>query len=67
LSQGRLARCGSSFRRESANIAPKPPMPSVVIAASAPPTSMIGERPRRIHSKASPMAWALEEQALVVQ
>ena len=67
LSHGRLARCGSPLRRESANIALNPPMPSPVIVASAPPASIIPVRPRRIHSNASPSAWALEAQALVLQ
>ena len=37
LSQGRLARSGSSLRRLSANIALKPAMPIGVMVASAPP------------------------------
>ena len=67
LAQGRLARVGSSFRRESAYMALKPPMPSPMIVASAPPASMSGVLPRRIHSNASPIEWALEEHALVLQ
>jgi hypothetical protein len=38
-----------------------------MIVASAPPASMSGVLPRRIHSKASPMEWALEAHALVLQ
>ena len=37
LSQGRLARCGSSFRCDSARMAANPPMPIGVMQASAPP------------------------------
>ncbi len=48
-------------------MASKPPMPTGVIVASAPPATMTSHLPRRIHSTASPMAWAPLEQALVVQ
>ena len=67
LSNGRLAWAGSSLRLESANIASKPPMPTGVIVASAPPATITSHLPRRIHSVASPMACAPLEQALVVQ
>jgi hypothetical protein len=67
IDAARLARAGASLRRESANIAPKPPIPSPVMVASAPPASMISVRPRRIHSVASPREWALDEHALVLQ
>ena len=67
LSNGRLARCGSSLRFESAIIASKPPMPTGVTVASAPPAIMTLARPRRIHSAASPIACAPLEHALVVQ
>ena len=66
-SNGRLAPSGSSFRRESASMASKPPMPTGEIVASAPPATITLARPRRIHSNASPRACAPLEHALVVQ
>src|SRR5262245_19630257 len=65
-SKGRLARSGSSLRVDSARSAPKPPMPIGVIAASDPPASITSASPRRMISKASPMAWADAEQAVQV-
>ena len=55
-SKGRLALSGSSFRRESARMAPKPPMPTFVIPASVPPANITSARPSRIASIASPIA-----------
>jgi hypothetical protein len=48
LSNGRLARCGSSLRVESAFIALNPPTPRGVIADSAPPAITASCMPRRI-------------------
>jgi hypothetical protein len=56
LSNGRDARCGSSFRRESARIASKPAMPTCVIGASVPPAKKTSARPMRSSSSASPIA-----------
>jgi hypothetical protein len=53
------------LRRLSANIAEKPAMPMGVIVASAPPQTITSTLPRRSHSTASPIEWALEAQALV--
>ena len=60
-------RSGRRCACESANIASNPPMPTGVTVASAPPATMTSHLPRRIHSLASPMAWAPLEHALVVQ
>ncbi len=65
-SNGRLAFSGSSFRTERARRAVKPATPSGVTAASEPPARAASQPPRWIHLKASPMACAPEEQALVV-
>ena len=65
-SNGRLAFSGSSLRLDSARIALKPPTPSGVIAASAPPATAASMSPRWIQRNASPMACAPDEQALVV-
>src|SRR3954467_1764059 len=66
LSNGRLARSGSSLRVESARSAPKPPMPIGVIAASDPPAIITSAAPRRMISKASPSACAAAAQAVQV-
>ncbi len=66
-SKGRLARAGSSLREESARMASKPPMPSGVMVASAPPATMTSTAPRAIQRPASPMACAPEAHALVMQ
>ncbi len=58
LSNGRLARCGSSLRVDSARMAANPPTPIGVIAASEPPAIMMSASPRRMISKASPIACA---------
>jgi hypothetical protein len=55
-SNGLDAPFGSSFRRESARIAPKPAMPTRVIPASVPPQNIMSARPRRIASAPSPIA-----------
>ena len=55
-SNGRDARTGSSLRRDSARIAPKPAMPTGHTAASVPPQSITSARPSRIESRPSPMA-----------
>src|SRR6266699_3080104 len=65
-SKGRLARCGSSLRVDSARIAAKPPTPIGVIAASEPPAIMMSASPRRMISNDSPMAWADAVQAVHV-
>ena len=66
LSNGRLARSGSSLRVDSARIAPNPPTPIGVIAASEPPAIIASASPRRMISNASPMACADAEQAVQV-
>ena len=66
LSNGRLARIGSSFLVDRARIAANPPTPSGVIAASDPPAIMASASPRLMISKASPIAWADAEQAVQV-
>jgi hypothetical protein len=50
LSNGRLARAGSSLRRESARIAAKPAIASGVTPASLPPQNITSARPSRIAS-----------------
>ena len=55
-SKGRLARLGSSFRRDSARIAPKPAIPTSVTGASVPPQNITSARPSRIASAPSPIA-----------
>ena len=66
LSQGRLARAGSSLRVESARMAANPPTPMGVMAASAPPAIMTSASPRWMMRKESPMEWALVVQAVAV-
>ncbi len=66
LSNGRLARCGSSLRVESARMAAKPPTPIGVMAASEPPAIITSASSRLMISKASPMACAEAEQAVHV-
>ena len=66
LSNGRLACAGSSLRVDSARIAAKPPTPIGVMAASEPPAIITSASPRRMISKASPMACAEAEQAVQV-
>src|SRR5690606_15646674 len=65
-SKGRLARAGSSLRVDSARIAPNPPTPIGVMAASEPPAIIASASPRRMISNASPMACAEAEQAVQV-
>ena len=65
-SNGRQARSGSSLRVDSARIAAKPPTPMGVMAASDPPATMTSASPRRMNSKASPMACADAEHAVQV-
>jgi hypothetical protein len=48
-------------------MASKPPMPSGVMVASAPPATMTSTAPRAIQRAASPRLWAPEAQALVMQ
>ena len=50
LSNGRLARCGSSFRVDSARIAANPPTPIGVLAASDPPAIITSAAFRRMIS-----------------
>ena len=66
LSNGRLARDGSSLRVDSARSAPKPPIPIGVIAASEPPAIITSAAPRLMISNASPIACADAEQAVQV-
>ena len=66
MSNGRLARWGSSLRVESARIAAKPPTPIGVIAASDPPAIITSASFRLMISKASPMACAEAEHAVQV-
>ena len=66
LSNGRLARCGSSLRVDSARIAAKPPTPIGVMAASDPPAIITSASLRLMISKASPMACAEAEHAVHV-
>ena len=55
LSYGRLAFSGASLRSESARAAQKPPMPSGVMVASAPPVIITSAIPRSMSMSASPM------------
>ncbi len=66
LSNGRLARAGSSLRVESARIAANPPTPIGVIAASDPPAIITSASPRLMISYASPIACADAVQAVHV-
>ena len=66
LSNGRLARSGSSLRVESARSAAKPPTPIGVMAASDPPAIITSAAPRWMISYASPIACADAEQAVQV-
>ena len=63
LSKGREACSGASLRVDIARMALKPPMPSGVIAASAPPQIITSASPRWTQRSASPMAWAPVAQA----
>ena len=63
-SKGRLAREGSSLRRERARIESKAASPMRVTGASAPPASMTSASPRRMIAAASPSAWPAVAQAL---
>ena len=65
-SNGRLAFSGASLRRDSAFCAQNPARLSGVIAASAPPVTMISASPRRMQLAASAMACAAEAQAVTV-
>src|SRR4029450_2910806 len=65
-SNGRLAFDGASLRVDSARIAPNPPTPIGVIAASDPPAIMTSAALRLMISQASPMACAEAEQAVHV-
>src|SRR5450759_4771440 len=66
LSQGRLARAGSSLRVESARMAANPPTPMGVMAASAPPAIITSASWCWMMRKESPMEWALVVQAVAV-
>jgi hypothetical protein len=63
LSKGRDALAGASLRVERARMELKPPTPSGVTVASAPPEIMASASPWTMARKASPMACALVEQA----
>ena len=65
-SKGRLALLGSLFRVDTARIAQKAAIASGVTQASLPPAIMAVASPRRMASKASPIAWAPEAQAETV-
>ena len=58
LSNGRLARAGSSLRVDSARIAANPPTPIGVIDASEPPAIITSASPRRMISNDSPIECA---------
>ena len=62
-SHGRLAVAGSSLRVDSARAAQKPPMPSALTVASAPPAIMTSASPYSISRAASPMLWFAVEHA----
>src|SRR5580765_5254559 len=66
LSNGRLAFCGASLRVDRARIAPNPPTPIGVIAASDPPAIITSAALRLMISYASPIACAEAEQAVHV-
>src|SRR3954466_9303381 len=66
LSNGRLARAGSSLRVERARIAANPPTPIGVMAASEPPAIITSASLRLMISKASPIACADAEHAVQV-
>src|SRR6476620_7196615 len=66
LSNGRLAFCGASLRVDSARIAPNPPTPIGVIAASERPAIITSAARRLIISDAPPIACAEAEQAVQV-
>ena len=51
-SQGREARSGSSLRVDKARAAAKPPIPTGVVAISAPPTSIASTSPAAIIRRA---------------
>ena len=63
-SNGRLAPSGSSFRRDSARIVPKPPRPSGTTGASTPPTSIASAMPARMNSTPFPIDMADAAQAV---
>ena len=65
-SKGRLAFDGSSLRVDSARIAPNPPTPIGVMAASDPPANITSAAFLRMISHASPIACADAEQAVHV-
>src|SRR5208337_796515 len=66
LSQGRLARAGSSLRVESARMAANPPTPMGVMAASEPPAIITSASWCWMMRKESPIEWALVVQAVAV-
>src|SRR5262245_57185157 len=66
LSNGGLARLGSSLRVDSARSAPKPPRLIGVIAASEPPAIIASASPRLMISNDSPTACAEAEHAVQV-
>ena len=66
LSNGRLARSGSSLRVDSARMAAKPPTPMGVMADSEPPAIITSASSRRMISNESPMACADAEHAVHV-
>ena len=55
---------GSSLRRDRAFITMKPPRPSGMTAASAPPATMRSASPLRMTRHASPMEWFPVAQAV---
>ena len=58
LSNGRLARVGSSLRCDRARKAANPPTPIGHTAASVPPVIIASAAPRLMISNESPTAWA---------
>ena len=67
LSNGRLARSGSSLRLLSAFIASNPEMPSATADASLPPATNASASPNLMIRHASPMALLAVAQALTWQ
>ena len=65
-SNGRLARCGSSFRVERARALPKPASAIGVMVASLPPATITSASPARMRRSASPIACAPEAHAETV-
>ena len=67
LSNGRLARVGSSLRVERARALPKPARAMGLIVASVPPVTMTSASPARSRRSDSPMACAPDAHAEVVE